>query len=410
MIINKERIWLRLHELSQYGKSENGGVTRFSFTEEERKAKDLVASYMKEAGMMITEDAAGNVIGRKEGRIKDLPAVLIGSHIDSVPNGGIFDGPLGVIAGIEVIQTMSELKIETDYPIEVIAFSDEEGSRFGFGMIGSRAMAGTLRPEHLQQKDSEGITIEEAMKVAGLSPLEISKAARKPQSVKAYVELHIEQGKVLEHHGLPAGIVTGIAGPLWTKWTLTGEAGHAGATPMPIRKDPLMAAAKILQFIEMETKKYQSAVATVGQITVKPGGINVIPGQAEFTVDLRDINEEDRNEIELSIKTFAKKLCENQGIAIEIEDLQRVAPAPCSQEIQTVMEQSFRKSFIDPFLLPSGAGHDGMQFNDFCPIGMIFVRSKNGLSHNPEEWSSKEDCGIGATILYETVLQLAKGA
>ncbi len=408
MTINQERLWNRLIEMSQYGKQENGGVTRFSFTEEERKAKDKVISYMKEAGMKVREDAVGNLIGRKEGRIGDLPAVLVGSHIDSVPNGGIFDGNLGVLAGIEVIQSMTEKKIETDHPIEVIAFTDEEGSRFGFGMIGSRAIAGTLTPQHLYNRDVEGVTIEQAMKKVGLDPTLISEAAKNQKSIKAYVELHIEQGKVLENHDLSVGVVSGIAGPLWTRWTLKGEAGHAGATPMNMRKDPLMAAAKIMMFIESETKKYESAVATVGQLTVKPGGINVIPGEVEFSLDLRDISLEDRDQLEDSITSFAYRLCENEGIEIEIETLQRVDPVPCSQEIRTVIEDSLSKVGVPSLTLASGAGHDGMQFKDFCPIGMIFIRSKDGLSHNPAEWSSKEDCGIGTKVLYETILQLAK--
>ncbi|KAB7708149.1 hydantoinase/carbamoylase family amidase [Bacillus aerolatus] len=408
MKINQERLWTRLHELSQFGKQEKGGVTRFSFTEEERKAKDLVISYMKEAGMMVQEDAAGNVIGRKKGKNEASPAVLIGSHIDSVPKGGIFDGPLGVIAGIEVVQTMNESDVETEHPVEVIAFTDEEGSRFGFGMIGSRALAGTLQSEHLQQSDQDGMTIAQAMAKAGLNPECIAEAARNPETVKAYVELHIEQGKVLEYAGHPAGIVTGIAGPLWTRWTIKGEAGHAGATPMNQRKDALMAALNVIQYIEEETKKYPNAVATVGQIDVKPGGVNVIPGETTFTLDLRDIDESVRDEVEAKIISYAQAFCEGQGMEIEVDTLQRVAPAPCSDEIRAVMEEACRAMGIDLYSLPSGAGHDGMQFNEFCPIGMIFVRSKNGISHNPNEWSSKEDCGIGTSILYNTVLHLAK--
>ncbi len=407
MTINQERLWNRLEELSQFGKLENGGVTRFSFTEAERKAKDKVISYMVEAGMKVTEDAVGNLIGRKEGRISNLPAVLMGSHIDSVPKGGIFDGTLGVLAGIEVVQTMNEKNIETDHPIEVIAFTDEEGSRFGFGMIGSRALAGTLNYEHLQYKDTEGITIEQAMKKAGLDPTQISKAARNPESVKAYVELHIEQGKVLENHDISIGLVSGIAGPLWTRWTLKGEAGHAGATPMNMRKDPLMAATKIMLHIEEETKKSEPAVATVGQLNVKPGGVNVIPGEVEFSLDLRDISLETRDKLEDLIQSLAYRLCQNEGIKINIETLQRVDPAPCSKEIKSVIEASLRKVGVPLLTLPSGAGHDGMQFKDFCPIGMIFVRSKDGVSHNPAEWSSKEDCGVGTSVLYETILQLA---
>lgn len=406
-MINQERLWSRIHELSQIGRLENGGMERFSFTEIEREAKDLVISYMKQASMEVTEDAIGNIIGRKEGMNPGLPAVLVGSHIDTVPSGGIFDGALGVLAGIEVVQSLSENNMATDHPIEVIAFTDEEGARFGFGMIGSRAMAGTLTKEQLQHRDEAGVTIEDVMRTFGYDPEHISTAARDKNSIKAYLELHIEQGKVLEHQGLPAGIVTGIAGPLWMKWTLTGEAGHAGATPMGIRKDPLMAAAKIMQYIEAETKNYDGAVATVGQITVKPGGINVIPKQAEFTVDLRSISEDDRNEIEEKMTSYAENLCKKHGIGLEIATLQRVAPAPCAREIQAVIEEACHKVGVSPFFLPSGAGHDGMQFKGFCPVGMIFVRSKDGISHNPKEWSSKEDCAAGTEILYETVLKLS---
>lgn len=406
MAINQARLWSRLYELSQFGKQASGGVTRFSFTKEERQAKDLVITYMKEAGMTVREDEAGNVIGHREGSDLTAPAVLIGSHIDSVPEGGLFDGPLGVLAGIEVVQAMNEAAIKTVHPVEVIAFTDEEGSRFGLGMIGSRALAGTLHTDQLNQSDKDGITIASAMQKTGLYPDRIAEAARSSETVKAYVELHIEQGKVLERAGQPAGIVTGIAGPLWTRWTIEGEAGHAGATPMNQRKDSLMTSLQIIQFIEETTKKYANAVATVGQISVKPGGVNVIPGETTFTLDLRDIEERDRDEIEEAITSYAQSLCGDREMSIKIEELQRVAPAPCSKEIRAVMEDSCRKLGIKPLSLPSGAGHDGMQFNDFCPIGMVFVRSKNGISHNPSEWSSEEDCGVGASILYETVLRL----
>ncbi len=407
MMINAKRMWSRLEELSHIGEQENGGISRFSFTGEERKAKDLVIAYMEQAGMTVREDAVGNLIGRKEGRRKETPAVLIGSHIDTVPNGGKFDGALGVIAGIEVVQTLTEQKVETDHPIEVIAFTDEEGSRFGFGMIGSRAFAGTLTQDDLRSQDQAGVTIAEAMTANGLCPADLEQAARKPQSVKAYLEMHIEQGKVLESNGLPVGVVTGIAGHLWTKWTLIGEAGHAGATPMSMRKDPLMTAAKVMQVIEAEAKAYQHAVATVGQISVRPGGVNVIPSHVQFTVDLRDSDEEVRNQVEERITNQAKKLCDVQGIALQIDTMQRVAPAPCATSIREAVEVACEKLGIVPFSLPSGAGHDGMQLTGLCPIGMIFVRSKEGISHNPREWSSENDCASGATVLYETVLQLA---
>jgi allantoate deiminase len=406
-MINEERLWSRLMQLSEIGKQEDGGITRLSFSPEERQAKDLVMTFMKEAGLSIREDEVGNLIGRKEGRIKDAPVILIGSHLDSVPNGGNFDGPLGVIAGIEVLQTMNEQGIVTEKPIEVIAFTDEEGTRFGFGMIGSRAIAGTLTYYDLKHTDENGISIAMAMKEVGFDPSNISNAAKEKGSVKAYLELHIEQGKVLENENLSVGVVSGIAGPLWTKWTLKGEAAHAGTAPMHIRKDPLVAAANIIEIIEDEVKKYKNAVGTVGKMSVKPGGVNVIPGQVEFTFDLRDIDKNVRNNIEQNIAAKAKKICQDRGVELVIEDLQRVPPAPCSTEIQEIIRNSCKELGIDTMTLPSGAGHDGMQLIDLCPIGMIFVRSKNGISHNPEEWSSKEDCAKGTQVLYHSVLELA---
>jgi allantoate deiminase len=407
-VINQKRLFNRILELSQVGSNEQRGVTRLSFTREDKQARDIVASYMKEAGLSIREDAAGNLIGRFEGTVPGAPTVLIGSHLDTVPDGGAFDGPLGVLGGIEVLQSMKEQGIQTAHPIEVTAFTDEEGTRFGFGMIGSMAIAGTLKLEDLQRADEQGTTIASAMEQAGVDPARILEAARNPKEIKAYVELHIEQGKVLEKHNLPAGVVSGIAGPLWLRFTITGEAGHAGATPMGIRRDPMIPAAKIISYIEDEARKYPNTVATVGKISASPGGVNVIPRQVEFTLDLRDIDEGVRDEVEQNIEAYAQQICDERSVGLSIDTLQRVAPTPCSQEIRQTIEKAFEKSGLTPFTLTSGAGHDGMQFRDFCPIGMIFVRSKNGISHEPSEWSSEDDCGTGAEVLYNTVLQLAE--
>lgn len=406
--MTRDRLWARLMELSAIGgQTHSGGVTRFSFTEAERQAKNQVIAYMKEAGLDVREDVAGNVIGRKEGRDPLAPVVLTGSHIDTVPDGGKFDGALGVLASIEVLQQMNERGITTTHPIEVIAFTDEEGARFGFGMIGSRALAGTLQAEHLEHADERQITIRQAMQEAGLDPARIAEAARSPEQVKAYVELHIEQGKILESRGLPVGVVSGIAGPLWQQFTLTGEAGHAGATPMNARRDPMQAAAEIMGYIYQETKKYTNAVATVGKARVIPGGINVIPQQVEFTLDLRDIELAVRDRLEQAIHTFAHEVCQASGIELRISTLQRVAPSPCSPGIRAIIEEGCKRAGLPVLTLVSGAGHDGMQFGGLCPIGMIFVRSRDGISHSPQEWSSPEDCRAGAEVLYHTLLQLA---
>ncbi|PET75589.1 Zn-dependent hydrolase [Bacillus sp. AFS001701] len=406
-MINQDRLWNRLMELGSIGKQESGGITRLSFTENERKAKELLSSYMNEAGLKVYEDTVGNLIGHKEGINQNAPVVLVGSHIDSVYNGGNFDGPLGVLSGIEILQTMNEQGITTVHPIEVIVFTDEEGARFSFGMIGSRGIAGTLTLEELQNKDQQGITVAEAMCQGGYDPLLIDQSVRSIGSVKAYVELHIEQGKVLENDNLSVGIVTGISGPLWLKFIIEGKAGHAGATPMNDRNDALVAASQIIQLIEKESLKTGSTVGTVGQLQLFPGGINIIPGKVEFTLDLRDVNEVIRDEVENRILEGAKILCEQRGVGLKIEDLQRIAPTLCSNEIQDLAKLACETIGVEPFYLPSGAGHDCMQLTNLCPIGMLFIRSKDGISHNPAEWSSKEDCADGANVLYHTVLQLS---
>lgn len=406
-MINEDRLWNRLLELGNIGKQPSGGITRLSFTKEERAAKEKVASYMKEAGLAVYEDAVGNLIGRKEGKEKDAPVVLVGSHIDSVYNGGMFDGPLGVLAAVEVLQTMNEHGVKTKHPIEVVAFTDEEGARFSYGMIGSRGMAGTLSEEELAHRDKHGISLAAAMKEAGLNPSEVVKAARRKGSVKAYVELHIEQGRVLEQANLPVGIVTGIAGLVWAKFTIEGKAEHAGATPMPIRRDPLVAAAQIIQVIEQEARKTGTTVGTVGQMQVFPGGINVIPERVEFSLDLRDLDAAVRDSVFLSIIERAQQIGNERNVSVAVELLQKMPPVLCSELVQNAAKEACRQLGFDVFTLPSGASHDGVQLAGLCPIGMIFVRSKDGVSHSPEEWSSKEDCAAGANVLYHTVLHLA---
>ena len=405
--IDVDRLWLRLSELAKIGRFEGGGVTRLSFTEEERAAKDLVASYMREAGLAVREDAAGNLIGRREGRMEDAPTVLTGSHLDSVRNGGDFDGPLGVLGAVEALQTMDERGVETELPVEVVAFTDEEGARFSFGMIGSRATAGTLVPEDLASEDENGLSIAEAMRAAGLDPGRVDEAARERGSVYAYVELHIEQGRILESKNLSVGVVTGIAGPAWLRFTLVGEAAHAGTTPMNLRRDALAATAVVIGSIEREAGRTGTSVGTVGQLDLSPGGINIVPGQVTFSLDLRDIDEGVRNEVEARIMHEAALLCEKRGVELETKTLQRLPPAPCSALVRDAAREACKTLGFESFGLASGAGHDGMHLTELCPVGMIFVRSKGGLSHNPAEYSSKDDCAAGAEVLYRTLLQLA---
>lgn len=408
-MVDGGRLWGRLSELAEIGRHEGGGVARLSFTEEERAAKDLVRSSMEEAGLSVREDAAGNLFGRREGKDPNAPAVLIGSHIDSVLGGGDFDGPLGVLGGIEVLQTMQEEGVQTAHPVEIVAFTDEEGARFSLGMIGSRALAGTLSPEDLRHEDENGVSIADAMRDAGLDPGRIGDAARPEGSLAAYLELHIEQGRVLEGEDLPVGVVTGIAGPVWLRLSFLGEAGHAGTTPMGARRDALAAAAEVIGIVEQEASATGSTVGTVGQIGARPGGINIIPGAVDLSLDLRDIEEAVRDRVEERIRQRAGETCEKRGVELSFEELQRLPPVPCSQEIRNSIASACEELGIRPHALPSGAGHDGMHVAEKCPVGMIFVRSKDGISHNPKEWSSREDCEAGCKTLYLTLLDLAGG-
>jgi allantoate deiminase len=408
MNINSERLWYNIHLLGKIGKNESGGNTRLSFTEEEKAAKEYVQEIMLDAGMDVFTDQIGNLHGVYKGLKPELPSVLVGSHVDSVINGGIFDGPAGVLTGVEAIKTINEQKIKLDHTIEVIAFTDEEGARFSTGMLGSQALCGQLKIEELETvKDANGITIAEAMRNMGYDPSQLPTVKRDPATIKAYVELHIEQGKILERHNASVGVVTGIAGPLWLKVSLNGEAGHAGTTPMNMRKDPMVAAAQIMTYLNERTRREINTVGTVGQLTVQPGGINIIPEKVEFTMDIRDISEEIRNKVAEDVKQFINHLCDEFGIESSVEILHDLRPVLCSDNMIQLIEQSCDTAGLPIVKLPSGAGHDAMMMANITDIGMIFIRSKDGISHNPKEWSDKEDLANGAQVLLNALVKLA---
>ncbi|WP_026584363.1 Zn-dependent hydrolase [Bacillus sp. J33] len=404
-MIKIKRLIANLEELSKIGRVENGGINRFSYTNEEKRANHLIEKYMEEAGLQVRYDAIGNLIGSKEGS-EDLPAILMGSHIDTVPNGGNYDGVLGVLSAIEVMHTIKEKGIKLKHPVKVLSFKDEEGSRFGFGMIGSRAVAGTLKEEDLQRTDESNISIVQAMADYGLGKESLEMAIL--EEVKAYLEVHIEQGRVLESKNVGVGNVTGIAGPLWLKFHLTGIAEHAGATPMNLRHDALTAASMIIIETESLAKQLPPAVATVGKIAVKPNGVNVIPGEVEWTIDIRSTDESQRNELEQKIIRFAEKLADERSLKLTVTELQRVEPVQCDQEVQNAIKESIEEIGEEVISLPSGAGHDAMQFKNRFPVGMIFVKSVNGISHNPKEFSLEEDIEKGANVLYRTLIKIDK--
>ncbi|AVX07898.1 Zn-dependent hydrolase [Priestia aryabhattai] len=403
-MINVNRLLQRLHDLSQIGRNKvTGGINRFSFTSEEQEAIELVTSYMKEAGMTVNVDGVGNIIGTYG---EESETIMLGSHIDTVPDGGKYDGALGVLAAIEIVQTIYEQQLPLSKKIEVVAFKDEEGTRFGFGLIGSRAMAGLLTYEELQKRDASDISIQEAMKQFKLSPLPLEKVKR--NDIQAYLEMHIEQGKVLENEELPVGVVVGIAAPLWLEVTVTGVSEHAGATPMSIRQDALTAASEMILAIEQMLNGTTDSVATVGKLNVEPNGVNVIPGRVTFTVDIRDIEEQKINALENSILEQLQKVAERRNVTVTSKVLQRVKPAKTAPLLQQQLASSIEKYGVQPYSLISGAGHDAMNIANVAPIGMLFVRSKGGISHNPLEYSSDEDIVIATNIFYDTVVELAK--
>ncbi|KRD82462.1 Zn-dependent hydrolase [Bacillus sp. Root147] len=403
-MINENRLLQRLQDLSQIGRNEvTGGINRFSFTSEEQQAIELVTSYMKEAGMTVTVDGIGNLIGTYGEKSE---TIMLGSHIDTVPEGGKYDGTLGVLAAIEVVQTIHEHQLSLSKNIEVAVFKDEEGTRFGFGLIGSRAMAGLLTHEELQKTDTTDISIEEAMQQFQLSPLPLKRIKR--NDIQAYLEMHIEQGKVLENEELPVGVVTGIAAPLWLEVSVTGVSEHAGATPMSIRHDALAAASEMILAIEQILNDTTDSVATVGKLNVEPNGVNVIPGRVTFTIDIRDIDEQKISTLESSILEQLKKVSENRNVTMTSKVLQRVKPAKTAPILQQQLENSIKKHGLRSYSLISGAGHDAMNIAAVAPIGMLFVRSKDGISHNPLEYSSDEDIVIATNIFYDTVVELAK--
>lgn len=391
--VSGERIAERLHQLAQIGLTEDNGSRRPGFSLLEREAKDLVVNWMQEAGLTVHEDGAGNILGRLEGKNYGVPAVMSGSHVDTVPNGGHFDGTVGVLAALEVAQAWKETGYTPEKSYEVVCFTDEEGSRFNGGLTGSEAMVGDTDMEDMVKRvDFDDRLFEDVIADVGLTVEGYKKAKRDLKEIETYVEVHIEQGKRLEKEGLPCGIVSGIAGPYWLKVIFKGLAGHAGNTPMNDRKDAMVAASEfILRVSELPELINDTSVATVGNVTVKPNGTNVIPGEVILQVDIRDIQFDTRKELIEKIIETGKIIAEKSDIEFTSEHVHDAPPVPVSPERQELLEEVMKEQGIRPYRLPSGAGHDAMILGQYLPAAMLFVQSKAGISHNPLEWSELND-------------------
>lgn len=402
------RILRRCDELAAISRP-GKGVTRLYLTEEHKRAIALVSGWMREAGMEVRVDEAANVVGRYAPARQGSPSLLLGSHIDSVIDAGKYDGPLGVICAIDYVSVLNQEKRRLPFGIEIVAFGDEEGTRFGTTLIGSRAVAGTLNPDELAITDKNGVTIATALSEFGIDPARIGKAARKAEDILAYVEVHIEQGPVLEDRNLPVGIVTSISAQIRKRVTMTSEPNHAGTVPMRLRHDPFLAAAEIALAAERIATGIPDAVATVGQVEVKPGAINVIPGHAAISLDMRARTDEILKDMVAEIDGEVTRIAKARGVALKTETILETRAAPCSPELIGKLDQAIRGLGLDPLHLPSGAGHDGMAIAALAPIAMIFVRCEKGISHSPREAVNGRDVTVAAQVLQKFIHGLAGG-
>jgi N-carbamoyl-L-amino-acid hydrolase len=403
--VNQARLSGLIQELSTYGKNALGGSDRVAYNVHDIAARKFVISKMKESGLDVNVDFAGNIIGKKEGTNPDLTPIAFGSHIDEVPNGGDYDGPVGSMSALEVIITLAENNITTNHPLEVIIFTNEEG-----GVVGSRALVGQLSEEALTIKSSSGLTQAEGITAVGGNPARISEAQKSVGDYAAFLELHIEQGGNLERNNKQIGVVEGIVAIEWWQFTFKGFANHAGTTPMNMRKDPMLPAAKFILAVNETVNSYEGAqVGTVGKIEAFPGAGNVIPGEVTLNLELRDLSSEKiwkiYDELEAKAKSFAKE--NGTELSIVHQDVAS-KPALANPAIQKAIEDSATALGLSSMYLPSGAGHDAQEMARLAPIGMIFIPSKNGISHSPQEYSSPEDIANGANVLLQTILRIDK--
>jgi allantoate deiminase len=379
-------------------------LTRIFLTPEHRAAADLLLSWMQEAGMHAHLDAVGNVCGRYEGDRPGLPCLMLGSHYDTVRDAGKWDGPLGLITAISCVGAMHKRGQRWPFAIEVIGFADEEGVRFASTLLGSRAVAGTFDESVLGAKDRQGISMREALSRFGLDPGRIGAAARSRSELHGYVELHIEQGPVLERESLPVGVVTAISGATRLAASLTGMAGHAGTVPMPLRRDALAGAAECIVAIEEFCRTDQGGlVGTVGYIHAMPGATNVIPGQVSFTIDIRSASDAHRKLAVADIVRRIETIARHRKLSLQVDVTHDNRTVPCAPWLRRQVAGAIAGEGYRVFELPSGAGHDGMAMIDVADVAMLFVRCRGGISHHPDEHTDMPDADAGARVLLRLI-------
>ena len=404
----QQRIEEHIELLSRFTATPGNGVTRLTYSEEDLHARNYIKEKMMEYDLHVSEDGFGNIFGKLEGTLTDAPSVIVGSHFDSVPNGGAYDGAAGVIVGLEVAALFKENNLKPAYPLEVIALVEEEGSRFGGGLMGSRGMMGLLSDEDFNSlADKNGVLAVNAMTDIGLNPTNEKK--RDPKTIKAFLELHIEQGPILEEKNIPIGVVEAIVGLTQLEVTVHGQAGHAGTTPMDRRSDALVSAAHIISALPQLAKiEGEGTVITTGQLNVFPNGANVIPNKVVFSIDIRSSKEAHvLNAVQKVKELIAQQ--DGNGIRTSAEQQLYIAPKQLDTSIRSLLRKVSDDLKIPYCPINSGAGHDAMVFSDFTACGMVFVPSKDGLSHCPEEWSDASHLAEGTNIIFEAVKRLTEG-
>ncbi len=408
MHINASRLESLLSSLSEFGKNPEGGVSRLSFSEEDRAARAWVIEKMKEAGLEVWVDPAANIHGRRPGSDPSLPVILFGSHIDSAPQGGNFDGGLGSMAALEVMLSLHDQQRVTRHTLEMVIWSDEEGVRYGRPYIGSRAATRGLEPGGLELKDEQGVSLAESLRRFGLDPEQIGAAQMDPDEIAGYLELHIEQGAVLEQRGVQIGIVQGIVGIDEFHVSVEGMANHSGTTPMEQRRDAMVATAHLILAVREEVMARPGRqVGNVGWVQVLPGAPNVVPGLVHMNIELRDIRRGVIDDMITRIYARADSIADENQVSISFKRHASDEPAPTDPRLQDLIEKVAKRAGFSTLRMPSGAGHDAQSLGYFgIPIGMIFVPSKGGISHSPREWTDWDDCARGAEVLYRAVLEM----
>lgn len=408
MNINAQRLQSYFEAMSLIGKMGETGTCRPTMTPVEKEAFQTATGWMEAAGMQVRIDAFGNLIGRLEGTDPSLPVLMMGSHLDSQPYGGRFDGVAGVLCAIEVVRSLHEKGIRPKRSIEVVSFADEEGWRFKKGLFGSRGILGKLEEGELDRTDKDGITRLQALLDFGGDPARFKESEYPAGSIHCFLELHIEQGPVLDLAHKPIGVVSGISGPLWWSLKLKGMAGHTGSVPMPLRKDALLGAAEIILAVNQIATQVPGAptVGSVATIEVFPASRNIIAEECRITIDLRDIDLDRRNRYERQLRDKIEEITRKHQLSYELSEDTNSEPRYCAQWIRDIIHQQCQQRNLDAPELMSGPFHDALALSYACDYGMIFVRCKDGISHNPLEYSSYEDLALGADILYGTVMDI----